>query len=65
MHKWLGVLCLLKCYIVGVLGRCMSNPGMAHWKAAKTSFEIFTEDKELHANVQKIRTTRDHWVFRF
>ena len=22
-------------YIVGVLGQYMSNPGMAHWKAAK------------------------------
>ena len=33
-------------YIVRVLGRYMSNLVMAHWKAAKMSFEILKEDKE-------------------
>ena len=34
-------------YIVRVLGRCMSNPGMTHWEAAKRVLRY------VHALVQK------------
>ena len=32
-------------YIVGVLGKYLSNPGMNHWKATKKNYEVFEENK--------------------
>ena len=49
-------------YIAGGFGSIHEHDTL---EGSKMSFEIFTEDKELHAHVQKIRTTRHHWVFRF
>ena len=50
-------------YIVGMLGRYLSNPGMDHWKAAKRVMRYLQRTKGLHAHIQKIRPTGDHWIF--
>ena len=31
-------------YIVGMLGRYLSNPSMDHWKKRKTGYAVFTEN---------------------
>jgi len=39
-------------YIIGVLGRYLSNPGMDHWKAAKRVMRYLKRIKRLHAHIQ-------------
>ena len=34
-------------YIVGMLGRYLSNPGMDHWKAAKRVMRYLQKTKEI------------------
>ena len=48
-------------YIVGMLGRYLSNPEKDHWIAAKRVMS--TENKRLHAHLSKVRSVRDHWIF--
>ena len=35
-----------KAFIVGMLGRYLSNPGMDHWRAAKRVFKYFQRTKD-------------------
>ena len=49
-------------YIVGMLGRYLSNRGLDHWKAAK-QFMRYLQRTRFHAHIQKIRSIEDHWLF--
>ena len=46
-------------YIVGMLGKYLSNPGKDHWIATKRVMRY----KRLHAHLSKVRSVRDHWIF--
>ena len=50
-------------YIVEMLGKYLSNPGIYPWKAAKMVNVVFTENKGLRAHVQEIKSVRDHQLF--
>ena len=38
--------CLNIAYVVGMLGRYLSNPGMIHWKAAKHVMQYLQRTKD-------------------
>ena len=47
-------------YIVGILGKYLSNPGMDHWKKAKWVIRYLQRTK---AHVSKIQSFRDRGIF--
>ena len=42
-------------FIVGVLGRYLSDPGLQHWKAAKTCDVLSKTNKRLYVHLLEIR----------
>ena len=38
-------------FVVGMLGRYQSNPGIEHWKAAKKVIRYLQDTKDLHADI--------------
>ena len=52
-------------FIVEMLGRYHSNPGLDHWKAAKKVMRYLQGTQKLQAYVQMDKQFRGCWLFRF
>ena len=49
-------------YVVGVLGRPHSNPGVDHWKGAKKVMRLPSGYEAVHVDVQTNRLFRGDWL---
>jgi len=49
-------------YIVGVLGRYLSNAGMDRWKSVERVMR-YLKITVLYAHTQEVKSVGDHWVF--